>query len=152
MPAVVVVADHSAEHPVVRCRNGVVLVEIERGERRCVDPENMALVDFRDHSRVEGMDAFHYENIFLFEVELIADPDLFPLFEIVFGNLDHLSCEKVIEVLVQQLEIHRLEALEIRLAVFVLRGEFPVDEVVVKFDDLRRKSEDLALLGESKRR
>ena len=104
-----VVADYPAQQAVVRGGNIVVFVDIQRGEGRCINPENPALVHFGDHFRIQGMDALHDEDIPIAQVHAVARKGPLAGFEIEFGDLHFLARQQVVDLLVQEGKVHGVE-------------------------------------------
>ena len=65
------------------------------------------------------MDAFHYEDVRLFQFHLRSR--LLPSSELeaVFRDIDGLSVQEVVELAVEQVKIHRIQGFEVIVSVFV---------------------------------
>ena len=144
-----VVAYHAAEHPVVRCGNVVVLVYGQGGECRGIYTEYLGAVHSRYHGRVEGVDAFHDEDVLFMELHHVAVEISLSFLEVETGNLDLFSVQKVVELFSEEFKVHGLECLEVVFPVCITRGQMSVYEIVVQLYHFRIESEYPALDGES---
>ena len=129
-----VVADHAAEHAVVRRRDVVVLVDGQRCEGRRIDAEDLRAVYIRNHGRIQRMDAFHDEDVLFMKLHHVALEIFASFLEIEARDLDFLARKEVIELLAEKLEVHGPETFEVIFSVFVARGELSVYKVVIKLD------------------
>ena len=97
------------------------------------------------------MDSLHNEYILLFEFHPVALESADASLEVESWNLHLLAREQVVQLCIEKIEVHRMKRLEVIVPVLVLRSVLAIDEIVVKFDDLRVQPENLALLRETER-
>ena len=97
------------------------------------------------------MDPFHDQDVIGPEPHAVAGKRAAALLEVVFRNLDLFAGQQLVQLQVEEIQIHGVEALEVPFPVLVQRGLVPVDKVVVQFDDLRFQAEHPALEGDPQR-
>ena len=71
------------------------------------------------------------------------------LLEVKTWYFDFLSFKKFIELLPQEFEIHRFKGFKVVFSVLVTWSMFPVDEIIVEFNDFRVEAENAALDSQS---
>ena len=92
------------------------------------------------------MDAFHDEDIFLVQFHEIAVEITFAFLEIETWDFHFLAVQQIIQLPVEEVQVHGMQGLEVVVAFLVFRCMFAVDEVIVQFDDLRHEAEDADLV------
>ena len=95
------------------------------------------------------MNALHYQYVLVLQPHPCSLKPAASLFEVEFRQLDFLPVKQLVQLLPEEVKVHRIEGLKVKLAVFVLWRVFAVHEIVVQFNHLRVQAENPALQGES---
>ena len=98
---------------------------------------------------IEGMDTLDDEDVGGVEFQVLATLFALPFLEIILGQFHLLSCEKRVELLIEQRDIEGIETLEVVVALSVSRGVVTVDEIVVERHHHRSAAVAHQLYGQS---
>ena len=97
---------------------------------------------------IETMNPLQYQNILVSQSHIISVVLLLPQLKIKTGNLHGLSGQKLAHLLIKQLHIHSLQALEVIIAILVLRRHLPFHKIIVHGNGMRSKSCRFKLNGQ----
>ncbi len=128
------VAYHAAEQTVVGGVDIVVVVEHDGGEGGGVHTVYLRVVYLGDERGVQGVYALDDKHLVGLQTQLLAAHLGLTSHEVVAWQLHLLAFDEVGEVLVEELEVERIERLEVVLAVLILGRRLAVEEVVVEGD------------------
>ena len=109
----------------------VLLAARQGGQGGDVDIEDAVARDVRREVRIEGVDAFHEEDVAILQAQRVAGEDAVALLEVELRELHLLAGQQVVELLVQEGDVHRGQRFVVALAVLVDRGVLAVHEIVV---------------------
>ncbi len=133
--AELVVAHHPPQQAVVARRHLRMLVDGDGGQDRDIELEFLRIGNLRRKGRIQAVDAFHDQHIVVRQLEVLSFELACARGEVVFRNLDALAGEELFELLVQERNIQRLQALEVVISILVERRVDPVAKIVVERDD-----------------
>ena len=102
----------------------------------------------RREFRVQAVDSFDDEHRALFHLQRLFVELPFPGDEVVTRDSYRFAFQQPVQMVVEQFHVDRFEGLEIVIALFVARGFFAFDEVVVERDQHRVHTEDAELDAE----
>ena len=78
------------------------------------------------------MDALHDQNFALAKLHKFTAVLTLARHEVVIGQFYFFPCDNLLQVLIELLQIQRLHALEVLLAVLIQRGVLPIKEIIVQ--------------------
>ena len=133
--AELVVAHHPPQQAVVARRHLRMLVDGDGGQDRDIELEFLRVGNLRRKGRIQAVDAFHDQHVVVRQLEVLSFELACARGKVVFRNLDALAGEELLELLVQERDIQRLQALEVVISILVERRVDPVAEIVVERDD-----------------
>jgi len=148
MAAEIVVAYHAADEAVVRRGNPVVAVDVQLRQGADVDAE---LVLGRNRGRQAGIqpvDALQHDHVVRADMHHVAAPLARAGVEVEVGQFQPLAGVQPGQLIVDQLQVERLDVLEVRLAVFILGRLGAAHEVVVQGNRLGIHAAGFELQGE----
>ena len=116
-----------------------MVVDVERGECRHIDLEDMLLRQRGRQLRVEAVNAFNEQNLVGFQPHAVVLIHAPAQLEAVGGQIHLLAPEQRREVSLQPLQIESIQTLVVQLPVGVARRSVAVHEIVVERNHLRRQ-------------
>ena len=134
--AVLIVADNAAHESDVLGGDAVVVVELDGGECGNVDAEFLFVRNLLCEDGVQRMVSFKNEDVVWPNLEFLAFEDTLSALEVVAWEFHFLSFEQLVHLLVEELGVHGLDALEIILALLVERSVHSVHKVVVRAEGI----------------
>lgn len=135
--AVVVVADDATQEAVVRRRDVVVRVQLRGRERGDIDAVLVFCGDVRRQFGVESVYAFEDEYHVVAQLQVVPPVFTCAGVEVEAGQFDAFAADEGLHVLVEQLQVERMERLVVIVAFFVTRSMLAVDEVIVERHGIR---------------
>ena len=129
---ILVIADDAAEQTVVCCRDVIVIVQKNRGQRRSIYSEYLLLRDVSRQFRVQCMNALYHQHIVIVHLQLVAALFTLSALEIILRQFYLLTTEEGVELLVDQIEIQGIDALIIIFARSILRRFLPIYEIIIE--------------------
>ena len=78
------------------------------------------------------MDALHYQNFALAKLHKFTAVLTLARQEVVIGQLYFFPRDNLLQVLIEPLQIQRLHALEVFLAMLIQRGVLPIEEIIIQ--------------------
>ena len=130
---VFIVANDAPKQSVVGGGYVVVRVEQNGGECRSIDAILELLGNMSGQLRVECVDSFHDEYFVLLELQSLAVAFLTDTsLEIVFGQCHFFTIEKLLQLLVEQIDVECIKAFVVIFSVCIAWGPFAVYEIVVE--------------------
>ena len=147
--SLVVVADDATKEAVVADGYPVVVVERDAGKGRDVDPVFQRVFDILRQLGVQRMDTFDNQHRITCQLQLFAVPFALARGEVVFRNLHTLAFHQPRQVVLQQGIVHRLDVVEVVVAIGQLGRIHAIDEIVVGRERHRTQATGQQLDGES---
>ena len=136
---VLVVAHDSPDEPVVGCRDVVVVVELDGGQCRDVNPEDILFRYFLGYDGVERMDSLHHEDGVVVESELLTAFHALSQGKIVAWKFDFLSFQQQSDMLLEKFDVERLNVFVVEVSALIFRCVLPIHEIIVERDELRHE-------------
>lgn len=147
--AVLVVAHNASHQAVVGGVDAVVVVEVDGGERRDVYFELGRGINQVCELWVEGVNALDDEDVVFVQLQHLAVVNALAGLERKLGYLHLFAVEQVNEVLVEQVDVQRLECLKVVVAVFIEGRVFAIHKIVVEREVHRGNARHEQLNGQS---
>ena len=147
--SIFIVADDTAKKTIVGRRDIVVVVEQDGGQCRGIHTENLLVRNLRRQLRVQGMDAFHHQDIVVVHLQLLATLLALARLEIVLRQFHLLATEEGIKLVVDELQVERIDTLIIILAICILWRFLPIHEVIIQGNLQRFQAVHSQLDGET---
>ena len=129
--SLIVVADDATQQAVVAGGHPVVVVERDAGEGGDIHLELLAVGDALGEHGVKGMDTLDDEHGVVLELKLLAVELALAGHEVELWDFHPLTIHQAGEVVLKQVAVHRLDIVEVIVAVGQQRGVLAVDEVIV---------------------
>ncbi len=148
MAAELVVAHDAPDEAVVGGGYAVVVVKVELGQGRDVDLVLLLARDAVGQAVVQPVYTFYYQDLIAGQAQPPALLGSRPGLEIVHRQEDLLPGGQAQELLVEELHVQGLQALEIGLAVRPPRGILAVEEIIVQGDGHRDHAQNCQLDGQ----
>ena len=82
--------------------------------------------------RIQGVDSLYHQNIVRLQLQLLSTLHTLARREIVFRQFHLLATEERIKLLVEQIEVQGIDALKIKITIFILRCLIPIHEVIIE--------------------
>ena len=130
--SILVVADDATEESIVGSGNPVVVIDSERGESRDVDAIFEAVVNTVGKLGIEAVDAFDEEDGVFVESKGVSAIFTGSELKIIGWHVDGLAGYESAQMVVKEFEVESVERFVVIVASLIFRGEFTVNEVVVK--------------------
>lgn len=115
--SIFIVADDAAQQTVVRCRDVIVIIQQNGGQRRSIHTEDLLFRNMRRKLRIQGVDSLYHQNIVRLQLQLLSTLHTFARREIVFRQFHLLATEERIKLLVEQIEVQGIDALKIKITI-----------------------------------
>ena len=129
--AILVVAHDTPQQAVVAGGDIVVVVQQDSRERADVDFELVDIGDVLGELRIEPMDTLHDQQGMTVDLKMLATRGTLACGEIVFGQLDFLALQEILQVLLELGNIERVDRLVVIVSIGITRGLGPVNEIVI---------------------
>ena len=81
---------------------------------------------------VQGVDSLYHQHIARLQLQFLSALDALARRKIIFRQIHLLTTEEGIELVVEQVEIQRIDALKIIFSILILRGLIPVHEIIIE--------------------
>lgn len=115
--SIFIVADDAAQQTVVRCRDVIVIIQQNGGQRRSIHTEDLLFGNMRRKLRIQGVDSLYHQNIVRLQLQLLSTLHTLARREIVFRQFHLLATEERIKLLVEQIEVQGIDALKIKITI-----------------------------------
>ena len=142
MAAELIVADETPEHALVRRRDPVMVIDVELRQRADVYLELFLIRYAAREFRVQSVDALDDDRLSRLDARYVLPEHLMTNHEVELRQIDGLSRKQIVHVAVEQIEVYRVQVLEIVISVLVARRVLAFDEIVVRAHVERMKPVD----------
>ena len=126
------VADDAAQQAVVGRGDIVVGVEQDGRQRRGIDAIFLVVGYLSRQQRIQRVNALQHEHLMLIELQPLSALFAPTRMEIIVGQLHLLTAEEGGELVVEQLQVQRIDALVVELALLIPGRELAVHKIVVQ--------------------
>ena len=127
-----IVANDAANQSVVGGWHVVVVVEFDGGQCRNVDAEFLLFRNTFRHERIECVDAFHEKDGVRLQFEVDATLHALARWEVVAWQLHFLAVEQLFEMLMEEVEVERVDGFVVVFTVLVDRSAGSIYKVIVE--------------------
>ena len=129
---ILIIADNAAKQTVVCCRDIIMIIQKNRGQRRSIYSEYLLLRDMSRQFRVQGMNALYHQHIVIIHLQPVATLFTLSALEIILRQFYLLTTEQGIKLLVDQIKVQGIDALIIIFARSILRRFLPIHEIIIE--------------------